>query len=436
MQEKQQKHGIVWFRNNLRVKDNTSLYEALSSCTRVTGVYCFDPVQLGITPWGFPKTGGHRLRFLLETLKDLKEELLTLDIPLHFQPGRPGEVLPELVQSWQINAIYTQKEWTAEEEWDNTVIRAHTDIPLIEHYDQFLIHPDHLPFEQQETPEVFTRFRKQVEARSEVNPVIAIKGRSTSQTSMPGLNTRLPEPEDLGVAIPEPDSRTAFPYKGGTSQALERITHYFWKTKKLQYYKRTRNGLTGMDYSSKLSPWLANGSISARMIYHEVKQFEKEVVKNQDTYWLIFELLWRDYFKYISIKHGNRIFLKGGIKNEAYEWPFTKDVFERWTKGHTGNDFVDANMIELSRTGWMSNRGRQNAASYWAKDLGQDWRAGAAWFESQLIDYDVHSNWGNWNYVSGVGNDPRDRKFNTKSQAERYDANGTFRKLWLQNTLF
>ena len=93
-------------------------------------------------------------------------------------------------------------------------------------------------------------------------------------------------------------------------------------------------------------------------------------------------------------------------------------------------------MIELKETGWMSNRGRQNVASYLAKDLFIDWRIGATYFESLLIDYDVHSNYGNWMYVSGVGNDPRDRKFNVNMQAERYDNNGKFRKLWLQKTLF
>ena len=84
----------------------------------------------------------------------------------------------------------------------------------------------------------------------------------------------------------------------------------------------------------------------------------------------------------------------------------------------------------------MSNRGRQNVASYFAKTLQLDWRIGAAYFESLLIDYDVHSNYGNWMYVAGVGNDPRDRTFNVKLQAERYDSNGKFQKLWLQETLF
>ena len=93
-------------------------------------------------------------------------------------------------------------------------------------------------------------------------------------------------------------------------------------------------------------------------------------------------------------------------------------------------------MIELNKTGWMSNRGRQNVASYLSKTLNQDWRIGAAYFESLLIDYDVHSNYGNWIYTAGVGNDPRDRIFNIKLQAERYDSNGKFQKLWLQETLF
>ena len=93
-------------------------------------------------------------------------------------------------------------------------------------------------------------------------------------------------------------------------------------------------------------------------------------------------------------------------------------------------------MIELKKTGWMSNRGRQNVASYFAKELKLDWRIGAAYFEAMLLDYDVHSNYGNWMYVAGVGNDPRDRKFNTKLQAERYDTNGEFRRVWLQPRLF
>ncbi|WP_224489668.1 DASH family cryptochrome [Robertkochia flava] len=437
MHKKQRANGIIWFRNNLRVTDNKSLKRAIEECQTVIAVYFFDPRQFAPTPWGFPKTGAHRLRFLLESLEALKQELQRLRIPLHFQIGTPENHLPVLAKKWKAEGLYTQKEWTSEEETINRSIRKMPNLHFKEDYDQFLIHPDDLPYKDiHGLPEVFTTFRKTVEKNWYVAPITLPEEKPAQENIPDDLCQSLPTLEKLGLTLPEPDSRSAFPFQGGTENALERIEHYFWKTKKLQYYKRTRNGLCGIDYSSKLSPWLANGSISAKMIFHEVKAFEKKVISNQDTYWLIFELLWRDYFKYLSLKHGNLLFKSGGIKKRKYTWNFDEAVFRKWTEGKTGNDFVDANMLELIQTGWMSNRGRQNVASYWAKDLEQDWRAGAAWFESLLIDYDVHSNWGNWNYVSGVGNDPRDRKFNTKLQAERYDPSGTFRKLWLQNPLF
>ena len=147
-------------------------------------------------------------------------------------------------------------------------------------------------------------------------------------------------------------------------------------------------------------------------------------------------MIWRDYFKYISLKHQNQIFKLDGILNKSYDWSSNQNQINKWINGQTRSDFVNANMIELKETGWMSNRGRQNVASFFAKELHLDWRIGAAYFEALLLDYDVHSNYGNWMYVSGVGNDPRDRKFNVDLQAERYDTDGRYRKLWLQTKLF
>ncbi|WP_371455854.1 FAD-binding domain-containing protein [Leeuwenhoekiella aequorea] len=146
--------------------------------------------------------------------------------------------------------------------------------------------------------------------------------------------------------------------------------------------------------------------------------------------------MWRDFFKYISLKHGDSIFKKNGISTATYEWKSNDSIRKEWIDGATKYAFVNANMIELAKTGWMSNRGRQNVASFWSKEKQQDWRIGAAYFESMLIDYDVHSNYGNWMYASGVGNDPRDRIFNIEKQAERYDVSGNFTRLWLQNNLF
>ena len=110
-----------------------------------------------------------------------------------------------------------------------------------------------------------------------------------------------------------------------------------------------------------------------------------------------------------------------------------QDLLNSWINGETGVDFIDANMLELKLTGFMSNRGRQNVASYLVNDLKLDWRYGAAYFEQQLIDYDPCSNWGNWAYVAGVGNDPRgNRYFNIEKQATDYDLDKSYRNLWLE----
>jgi len=130
-------------------------------------------------------------------------------------------------------------------------------------------------------------------------------------------------------------------------------------------------------------------------------------------------------------KHGNAIFHKGGTKGETRQWRNDPAAFQRWVAGQTGTPFIDANMREIALTGFMSNRGRQNVASYLVKDLKLDWRLGAEYFEHILLDYDVTSNWCNWNYVAGVGSDPReDRYFNILSQAQRYDGEGEYVKLW------
>jgi deoxyribodipyrimidine photo-lyase len=163
-----------------------------------------------------------------------------------------------------------------------------------------------------------------------------------------------------------------------------------------------------------------------------VQAYETKRVKNDSTYWLVFELIWRDYFRFIGAQQGDRIFRPSGIQGIPIPWQQDWPRFERWRSGQTGYPFVDANMRELAATGFMSNRGRQNVASFLTKNLGIDWRMGAEWFESQLIDYDVCSNWGNWNYTAGVGNDARGfRYFNIPKQAQDYDPEGRYVKHWL-----
>ena len=431
------KTALYWFRNDLRVTDNPGLRKACEA-EKVIVVYCFNPKLYETTPYGFPKTGPYRTRFRIESVRDLKQHLKGLNISLLVALQEPYTVLPKMIRELGITDVFLQREWTAEECEERDAVQSAIDssISFHETEDGFLFHPNDLPYKTVSAiPEVFTEFRKRCEKYCSVRePLPAPLPKDA--TNLLAITDSIPELGDFNFNAIPPEPRSAFPFSGGSAAGRDRIEDYFWKHERLSFYKHTRNGLLGTEYSSKLSPWLADGSLSVREVYAEVKKYEKLVVKNQDTYWLIFELIWRDYFRYISRKHGNRIFGPSGIRNSTDLRPSKSNYLQQWTQGETKNDFINANMIELLKTGWMSNRGRQNVASYWVRHLKQDWRIGAAWFEYLLVDYDVHSNWCNWMYNSGVGNDPRDRTFNPDLQASRYDAEGRFRRLWLQPTLF
>ena len=425
-------NNLVWFTNNLRVDDNLALKKACENSGKTIGIYCFDPRHYAETKYGFKKTEKYRAKILIESVAELRENSLKKNISLLIYFETPEDIFEKVIEEFQISNVYFQKEWTSEENVVLKNLQGFENLAGIEwhsFYDQFLFHPEDIPYQNiNDLPQVFTVFRKECEKKVSVRKVNSIAAKSaenliTNKTTIPNLN-------DLGFESFEVDHRSAFPFKGGENQALNRIENYFFETHNLSKYKQTRNGMVGTDYSSKLSAWLANGSVSAKTIYWKVKEYEAEFGANEDTYWLIFELIWRDYFKYVSMKFGTKIFQLDGILNNKYDWKFNQKAFNQWVSGNTNEAFVNANMIELAETGFMSNRGRQNVASFWAKEWQQDWRIAAAYFESLLIDYDVHSNYGNWIYNAGVGNDPRDRKFNIKRQAEMYDGNQEFQRLW------
>ncbi|AUC85191.1 DASH family cryptochrome [Polaribacter sp. ALD11] len=436
MQEIQNNTGLIWFRNNLRVHDNISINKAVKNHPKVIAIYFFDPKLFKIDAFGFKKTEKFRTQFLIETITDLKDNLSELNITLLTYYENPADKIHEICDEFSVSTIYTQKEWTKEEVTTNKYLKDKLldKVSFVESYDQFLYNPEKVSKDFSKIPNVFTVFRKKLEKTVKIGKEVSI-----SKLSVKNLiinNTKIPTLKELGFIDFETPLKTAFPFSGGETAALERLNTYFFKTRKVDFYKKTRNGLVGTDYSTKFSPWLANGSLSAKTIYWKIKEYEAEFGANQSTYWVIFELIWRDYFKYISLKYDSKIFEIGGILDKNYTWNSDRQLIKQWIDGETKDDFVNANMIELKETGWMSNRGRQNVASYFAKELLLDWRIGAAYFESLLLDYDVHSNYGNWMYVAGVGNDPRNRKFNTQLQAERYDSNYKFRKMWLEKTLF
>ena len=427
------KRSIIWFKTDLRITDNETLVQAVSASDEVLPVYILDDRLLDDRPFGLRRIGAFRMKFLLESLEDLDYSLRSRGSGLLFRMGSPEVILPELVKEYNVSKIFGKKEVAFEEK--EIQMRVEKELwkqqcVLEEFSTSTLYHALDLPFGIRDIPETFSVFRKRVEKDSFVRDVFPGPERIKS----PMISSmKLPTLKDLGFEEPPYDHRSVLQFKGGQTAALERINHYFFETKSLSLYKETRNGLIGPEYSSKFSPWLAHGCISAREIYSMVKRYESEYGENDSTYWLIFELIWRDYFRFVMKKHGKKLFRIQGFNGQQTPGPVNdQELLKRWINGDTGDAFVDANMRELKRTGFMSNRGRQNVASYLIDQLHLDWRLGAAYFEEQLIDYDVSSNWGNWAYLAGVGNDPRGKRiFNTEKQATDYDSKGEYRDLWL-----
>lgn len=422
---------ILWFRNNLRLSDNLPVAHAYAHYERVIPLYIDQWSGRAEDEYGNEALGAHRKAFWQESLQDLQKRLRANGSDLFIYKGTPLELLPYLAKALGAQAIIAPREmaWNEQVEERELANWSKTEDVDVQFFEERTLYNEHeLPFALNSLPNVFSAFRNKVEKRA--SPAAPIEEPDISPLPKDVLP---PTPVQLPEVVRDP--RSAFPLNGGGSAAWDCLDYYLWEAELVTQYKDTRNGLVGRDYSSKFSPYLALGCISARQVAHELGRFEDEVEKNEHTYWLFFELLWREFFQWVARAHGRRLFLANGLKPEVSQARrFNKKAFDRWKNGTTGDRFVDANMRELRATGFMSNRGRQNVASYLIHDMGLDWRCGAQWLESQLIDFDPASNYGNWLYIAGLGNDPRPfRKFNTRGQAERYDPDGAYQRLWLEH---
>jgi deoxyribodipyrimidine photo-lyase len=430
------KRVILWFRQDLRLHDNEALLEAIKNSDEVIPIYVFDErVFQHKTTFGFPKTGKFRAKFILESVADLRQSLRQMGSELYVRVGKPEDILFKLAKEARTTYLYCNRERTEEEVFvqDSLEKKLWTIGQEIRYArGKMLYYTADLPFPVTHTPDIFTQFRKETERITQIRQPLPLPN------SVPPPTLRLeagemPTLQSFGFEPFEPDTRSMAPFKGGETEGLKRLRHYFWETNAVKSYEETRNGLIGNNYSSKFSPWLSQGCLSPKTVYWELKKYEAERGENKSTYWLFFELLWRDFFRLMGKKFENKIFQKGGTLGKPDKrWTDDERILQLWTEGKTGIPFIDANMRELAATGFMSNRGRQNVASFLIKDLHINWVMGAEWFESMLLDYDPCSNYGNWNYIAGVGNDPREnRYFNILNQALKYDSKGEYVKLWL-----
>ncbi len=427
---------IYWFRNDLRLLDSPALNKACREATHLLLVYVLAPEEAS-TRWGFARESRQRKRYLTETLIALDAQCRTRGSRLLVLQGDAVTTLAALVQSTQADSIVCEQIAAPEEAAEVEQLRTQG-IKVQYVWQSTMVELATLPFTPRQMPDIFTQFRQKLEAKG-------LRARSVVPgperiPSLPenvlveniSLEQRL---ERLGSNTTENTQAHA-----GTPQGLQHLDHYF--ADELPHtYKQTRNQLSGADFSTRFSTWLATGALSAPMIVERLTQYEATRGANDGTYWIWFELIWRDYFRFLHLKYGRALYLREGLRKPepGSEAPslaeptsgIARKLFEQWTQGRTKNALVNAGMNELSSTGLISNRMRQIVASYLIYDLRIDWRAGAAWFESQLLDYDVYSNQGNWLYIAGLGTDPRGgRRMNLDKQALEHDPEGLYRKQW------
>ena len=416
------KTGLYWFSNDLRLDDNVALVKAVQASQRLVCVYIVDPAWFSPNRYGQKSMGNHRWQFLLESLADLEQSLNSLGQQLLIVYGAPLDALATLIARYNIDAVYKSQ---------NAGFYEHKHWQLLQqryrmlYFESVATHTlftaSSLPFSLQNVPNTFTKFKNLVEPLAE-------QGLVATPTSLPAppKNIHWSRPSLPPGMVEQKAAR----YRGGANRAKNQVIYYFGSHLP-RAYKQVRNALDGWGNSSKFSPWLANGSVSVGYILRALQNYEKKVEANESTYWIAFELLWREYFQWIAHAYTEKLFTLGGIKQQKPLTSFYPERFQLWCHGSTPFALVNACMKQLNATGYMSNRGRQIVASCLVNELNLDWRYGAAYFEQQLIDYDVASNWGNWQYLAGVGMDPRGKRhFDINKQTALYDPDKTFISKW------
>jgi deoxyribodipyrimidine photo-lyase len=389
---------LVWFRNDLRLHDNELLVRAREKNQQVVPFYCFDPRHYAYGTWGLRKTGSLRAAFLLDNVKALQIELQNIGSNLITAVGYPEEVLPEICKKFEIDEVYHHREVAQEETYVSGLVEEalwKLQINLKHFIGHTLYHKEDLPFPIKDIPDAFSVFRKKTERESQIRPSFETPLTLPSPTLL--VSDPIPTLADLGYSEEEIATAAGLTFKGGEKKAFEKLQEY------LQH--------PNMQDHADLSPYLAVGSLSPNTYYHALIQHHALIHDKKARELVLSNLLWRDYFRFMFKKHGNKFFSLGGLTGEVPEIQIPDDEnFERWKSGQTGNELVDHYILLLRQTGFIPNKARFLLAAYLIQVLKVNWLKGAAFYEEQLLDYGPSNNYGNWAHVAGVGSSLKENK--------------------------
>jgi len=410
--------NMFWFRADLRVSDQHFSGELGYD---YNGVFYYSDHTTNSFSSPLPPSRFRR-DFLRQALSELEIRLNEWNCKLYKSALNPLDDIPRICISEGITEVTCSRGFSWFERWQEVQLKKLLDrIGVVLNVSDAERFP-WMPEVALHPKSIFTDYRRKMEP-------LLVRG-ITDARQPPPSDVLQAAKHSLGNRNTE-DSYCAV--IGGESWAQLRINDFVRSGGGIERYVETRNGMLGYGYSSMLAPYLAIGCCSAAQVFDAVKIFELEYGSSKSSYWLIFELLWRSYFKWISEIHAHRIFVSSGYngRNEPIGLK-DRNKFRQWVRGETSEPIVNACMRELGHTGFMGNRARQIAASYLIHDLAVEWTWGARYFEHMLIDFDPCSNYGNWAYLAGVGSDSRpSRRFNPTLQQEKYDPMKLFVNHWM-----
>ena len=410
------KYSIFWHRRDLRLKDNAALYLALKAGEPVLSIFIFDQNILE----DLNNRQDARVDFIHQELQRLQKELRELGSDLLVLYGRPQAVWTQLLQDWPINKVYANRDYEPYAKKRDAAVAEllqKENIP-------FLTKKDHVIFEALEVEKktsgpytVFTPYSKQWQAKLETKKTAA--GESFFLQSYPNENYQqnyatlpgnfdIPSLESMGFA----PSQMNFP-----SRLLQQ--------KRIRKYEETRDFPALEEGTSRLGLHFRFGTIS-------IREKARKARKLNATY--LNELIWRDFYAQILANFPNVVGQSFRPQYDQIEWRNNEEEFEAWCQGKTGYPLVDAGMRELNATGYMHNRVRMLVASFLCKHLLIDWRWGEAYFAEKLLDFDLASNNGGWQWAAGSGTDaaPYFRIFSPESQLKKFDAELKYVKKWVK----
>jgi deoxyribodipyrimidine photo-lyase len=415
--------AIVWFRNDLRLHDNEALSDAISQCQNVIPVFVFDSRYFSDkSRFGCQKTGVHRAKFIIESVKNLKENLNAVGSDLIIRIGNTEEEVHKIANELKSNYIYCNRERTRDEIYvQDTLEEKLWSIGQELRYSRgkMLYYTADLPFPVTHTPDAFSHFKKEVERFIEVRQPIP---------NPTYINTILPENFHLGE-LPSLrelgfEDYSGSQFTGGESEALNRL-----ESVKINFQLK-KQSLSNEE--TVLSPWITQGCLSPKLVFHKFSDGIDYKNKNKDEHPIYNALLLRDFHRLMGKKHGCLFFNESGVSSKyTQERKFDLKIFSNWKEGETENELVNAIMHQLSNTGYISELCRRITAQYLIYDLNQPWLAGAYHFQEKLIDYDPCSNYGNWLEIAELGPDQRElKRLNFDQIIQKYDPDYSYIDFW------